>query len=489
MPLQAPSQYPTMQAPQRWPLVTNLANRDSTPGKDAKLINCYAELNPITGDYWVEKRPARAIVPTFNGLGTVPRNMFFYSPTQVTGNLYAIFDGNVYVDGVLIGVVANAGSYFFQQIKGGANQLVFVNGINRGYFSNGVIVTQIVDPDFPASIVDGIAYLDGTFYVMTPDARIFGSAIDDPINWTATNVIPARSEPDGGVAIRKHLNYVLALKQWTTEVFYDAGNPPPGSPLLPVQGALYYYGCLNAASIQQIDGDTLWVASGKNTQPQVVRLSQLNLQIISTPPVERILQRIPFPGTTALNSFHIKLGGHRFYCLNIQNGLTPAVNLTLVYDMDQNLWYEWYDPFGTHLNIQCVVGSPVLGTLAQAHLDSQIPGEIYRIDTDYVNSTDGGTPFPVDIYTPNMDFGVNRIKLLNKQYFNADQTSGSMLQVRCSDDDYQTWSNFRPVDLSKRRPYLSKCGSFYRRAYHYRHFAPTAFRIRSTDLEMDLGVL
>jgi hypothetical protein len=73
--------------------------------------------------------------------------------------------------------------------------------------------------------------------------------------------------------------------------------------------------------------------------------------------------------------------------------------------------------------------------------------------------------------------------------FNADQTDGSVLYVRASEDDYQTWSNFRKVDLSKKRPILTGLGTFYRRAYHFRHYCNTKFRIRSVDLQMDIGTL
>jgi len=58
-----------------------------------------------------------------------------------------------------------------------------------------------------------------------------------------------------------------------------------------------------------------------------------------------------------------------------------------------------------------------------------------------------------------------------------------------SDDDYQTWSNFREVDLSKNRPMLTNCGTFRRRAYHFRHQSNTPLRIQAVELMIDLGTL
>ena len=94
----------------------------------------------------------------------------------------------------------------------------------------------------------------------------------------------------------------------------------------------------------------------------------------------------------------------------------------------------------------------------------------------------------MDIYTPNFDGGTMRSKQLSMMLFNADQVSGSALQVRYSDNDYQSWSDPQTVDLGLERPQLPDQGSFYKRAYWIRHNVSTACRIRSVDLQMDLGV-
>ena len=74
-------------------------------------------------------------------------------------------------------------------------------------------------------------------------------------------------------------------------------------------------------------------------------------------------------------------------------------------------------------------------------------------------------------------------------YLNTDRQPG-FLQIRYSDDDYQTWSNFRQVDLSVKKPQISDEGTFdWRRAYHYRWFEPLPFRASTADLQMDIGTL
>ena len=116
-------------------------------------------------------------------------------------------------------------------------------------------------------------------------------------------------------------------------------------------------------------------------------------------------------------------------------------------------------------------------------------GNIYQLDGSYTFPTDYGNVFAVDIFTPNFDAGTARAKQLNMLYVQADQQSGSILQASYSDDDYQTFSDPRDIDLSVERPSLNNEGSFYKRAYHFHHQLPTPLRIKSVDLQLDVGTL
>lgn len=337
--------------------------------------------------------------------------------------------------------------------------------------------------DFPSGgSVKGFAYLDGTLYVMDAQGRIWGTLsppsgnYDDPTKWDPLNLIWARIEPDAGVCLAKQAVYVIALKQWTTEVFYDAMNAV-GSPLAPVQGAKSPYGCLSADTVQSIDDMLFWVSNNRTTSPQIAMMAELKTQIISIPPVERLLDGAV--GST-FHSWVFRHGGHRFY------GVTCIdKNLTLVWDIDQRLWYQWTDASGNYWPINSIAFDAAGNRVAQ-HVSN---GKLYNLEGDYTYPNDDGTVVPVDIYTPNVTFGIDRRKVLNMMRVDADQTNGSLLYVRCSDDDYRTWSNFRLIDLGTKRPILSNCGTFYRRAYHFHHHANTPLRIRWVDLQMDIGTL
>ena len=224
------------------------------------------------------------------------------------------------------------------------------------------------------------------------------------------------------------------------------------------------------------------MTSNRTLSPQIVRMDNLQITIVSTPPVERILDNTAQAG---YRSVAFKHAGHRFYAIT---SLLNAIGPTLLYDLDQQLWYQWTDATGAKY---WPIGS-MSYDLTNVHLGQNIDtGAIYIVDADYSYSNDVGVVPPVDIYTENFDGGLDRIKNLPMMRFDADQNPGSTLLVRINDDDYQAgkWSNFRSVDLSLQRPVLPDCGSFYRRAWHLRHQSNTPFRIKAAYLQLDKGTL
>lgn len=470
--------------PKRWPLVQTPENRDATFAKDAQLVNCYAEKNLRTGEYQVIKRSGLSAPLFTNRSGGGKGGAFWPSETPFT---YYIFGSNIYKNNNLLSALAStSGNQFKFQLMDQAGKLVFGDQANA-YYTDGSAVTKITDVDFPGTFVPGWAYLDGTLYVMGIDSKIQGSQIEDPVNWDPLNVIQARGAPGRGVGLSKHLSYVIAHRTNSTEAFYNAGNPT-GSPLSRLDGGFSSYGCLSGYSIQTTTDTTLWATANESASPQIARMDNLKISIISTPPVERLLDSTSFAG--ALESWLFEHAGHRFY------GLT-SVNApySLVYDIDQNLWYRWASA-GTS-NVFDIVdmfsyqtpapATPVTSFLAQSRTD----GNIYKIDTCFVYTTDNGTVFPVDIYTPNFDAGVDRKKYLPVIRFTGDQVKGSTLKVRYNDNDFDPtkWSNFREVNMGNQRPFLMQNGTFYRRAMNLRHESPTSFRITSADLQMMLGTL
>lgn len=479
------SQFELQELPKRWPLVQTPENRAADFTKDAQLINCYAEKSPKDGDYWLYKRVGfSAAIQTFTGVG---RGGYYWAELLTT---FWVVSGTVYA--YQLGVLSSPGAIVNGTIKesfqlmdrSGTGKLVFGDGTNAYYVTSGGALTHIIDPDFPAAFVPGWAYLDGTLYVMDNKCNIVGSDIEDPSSWNALNTIQANKTPGYGVGLTRHLDYVVAFKSNSVETFYDAGNPT-GSPLSRYNGGFSTYGCLSGPSIQNSDANTLWLTANNTVSPQIAMMENLRVKIVSTPAVDKMLQGVGI--NSGVYSFILKICGHRFYCLTMIDG-----GFTLVYDIDENLWYRWATGSGNYLDLTSTFeGSTVTGQ-GQHLVQGRLTPNIYITDSCFVYPNDFGTTIvPVDIYTPNTDFEVDRRKCLSVMRFNGDRVVGSELQIRHNDFDYdpKKWSPFRRMDLGQERPFIRDEGTFYKRAYHLRHFKNTAFRCKSLDLQLSLGTV
>lgn len=495
-----PYQAASVAEPFRLALAPDIDDRDGLLLKGGRLVNCYAEKNPLTNGYDIRRRPCIGNInyaPTLVG-GVKGQGIFQWVSQGFTGMVY-VFGTNsasdVYVGAAYVGTITGTLSYFrFTPVRASVPSLVINDGRSAWvlqFVTPNLTLTQITDVDFPlAGFCPGMPYLDGTLYAMDFFGNIYGSAIDDPFTYSALNVIVARSLPGVGVALVRQGNYIIALKSASVEIFYDTGNPPPGSPLSPVPGATKEYGCIDPSTLAGCQGTLVWVTFSQEGVGKVIRMDDLGVQIVSTPGVERWLSLAIMSGPSILTgsvySFCFQRGGHRFYVLT-----SEVVNQTLVYDIDEGKWYQWTN-WGTSPTAWPWVSSTYsTGGASKLLLQGRVGGIVAECDTDGKFSTDFNSPVYADIYTPNFDGGVDRRKTLAKLRFDVDRRANSTLHIRHNDNDYDptSWSDYRDVSLDQIRPFLNNEGSFYRRAYHLRHYDPVPFRISAADLQIDIGTL
>ena len=124
-----------------------------------------------------------------------------------------------------------------------------------------------------------------------------------------------------------------------------------------------------------------------------------------------------------------------------------------------------------------------------AIVEALADGSLYTMEPGLV--MDNGSPFDMDIFPPEFDANIRLTKYLSKMYVIADQQEGSVLRLRVNDDNQNVagWTNWRVFDLSEQRPRLDDCGSFYKRAFHFRHSSPTPCRLIAVELDLQLGTL
>lgn len=460
------------------PLATPLAVRpisiNGAPAFDSYVINGIVE-REVGGQTRLYKRPSvYGAVNTSHGAG----NGLFGS--------YSVEGSNLYVNGVLVGAVA-AGSYWFEQTLGTPSYIYLSNGTSGYTVSSGGAFAAIADPVYTGTIgvtVRGAAYLDGTLYIMDAKGQIWGSKnLNDPTTWDALNMIRAQIEPDAGVAIAKQKIYVVAMKQWTTEFFYDAGNPT-GSPLLPVQNAKLSYGCALATTVVSQDDILFFQGQNRAGESFFVRVENLQAKIISNPEVMRLVSSFS-PVSLTVSSWCARVDNHLLYGLRYYSAAT-GVDYTLVYDNDSGLWYLWkFGAGGVPFSRSTGGSAGVPTTFQDAVTGNQYYLSGYAGDVTALGGT--ATPAQLEVLIPSFDGGTRVEKVLTRLLLQVDQASAGSVEICWSDDDYQTWSPWRLINVTDPLPQLNDLGSFRKRAFKLRHSSATFIRFLAIEIDALLG--
>lgn len=132
-----------------------------------------------------------------------------------------------------------------------------------------------------------------------------------------------------------------------------------------------------------------------------------------------------------------------------------------------------------------------------AHIIANLDHALYTVDSAYFD--DGLEPeetllsaptysiatfkpfIPLRWRTNRLDNGTNIAKFLSRIEAIGDQVSGS-LWCRYSDDDQETWSFFRQIDLSLTRPRAGRLGSYRRRTWEFLYISRKHFRLEGVEI-------
>lgn len=429
----------------------------------------------------------------------------------------------------------------------GTPSKLFMKSTTAAYVYDGSSLIKVTDVNYPVLTVWGVAYLDGVIYVMEPDGTIHGSNIFDPLTWPAAKIIAAKSEGDAAIALVRHLVYIIALKEHSSEFFYDASQPAPGSPLLPMQNAFMEVGCAVGGSIAFSDNTVFFMSESLPKGRSISRMDGFDNKIISTIFIDRILNA---DDLTTVYAFTVKKNGHVFYVLTLK---TSA--LTLVYDDVTKEWHRWTNyTLGSSANITITTvdgittattaamntledGDPISVTYGSAPeitetvnvtwisstqfsfiaqgvvtgtsasyipwVESYFPGIFYTRGTtqdlllsetganvflfDELTFLDNGQPINLLVRTAIDDWGTMAQKRGNSLEWVGDIEPTTVL-VRSNDIDYKAanWSQYRPIVVTEDRAQINGMGSFRRRAHDFRHTDNTA--LRGIALEYDFFV-
>ena len=194
------------------------------------------------------------------------------------------------------------------------------------------VFTKITDVDYPAETVPGVVFLNRFLFVMTPCGDIYNSDLEDFFTWNPLNVIRAENEPDTGVAIAKHQNYVVALKSTTIEFFYNGNADPNESPLVLLASTTIRLGCQDGNSVQTLEGGLFFMSRTYEGMASVHHIPKDSLS--PTEIADEAIQKIlSLALLTTVRSWSARVAGHSLYVLNLVDD-----DLTLVYDHKNSLW-------------------------------------------------------------------------------------------------------------------------------------------------------
>jgi hypothetical protein len=332
--------------------------------------------------------------------------------------------------------------------------------------------TGYVLNDVVQHTVAAAASLNRSVYTASANLEVNGTDPDNPEAWDPLNSLYAYSDVDRCVGIAKQLSTIAVFKETSTEFFRDAGTTP--TPLARVEGLKLDVGLQDVNTLCEADDTIFWSARVKVGQRSVWAMTKLQAKEISNPSIRRFLTEHQDDEQYGMV---FSLNGHTFYLISITG--VPA----LVYDMTSGTWSYWTAlgevdwPFVDATN----------GSDGTVYLQHRSNGRVYRFDATV--HEDDGERIDMDIYPPEFDGGTRKGKYLANMFINADQEPGSTLQLRVSDDNQQSWTDWRMFDLGHDRPRLEACGTFTKRVFHFRHSSPTACRLHEVELELDVGTL
>lgn len=459
-----------------------IGTRDGTLTKDAKMVNVFSELTE-NGRALV-KRPGTAAV--LAQTGPAAQGGF-----NCDGYAYYITGDRIYsIDGTFSAAipsvtVPNDVYYTLSDVPSdtvhGTSWLKSSWGLwqfvaNVG--SVGGTVTKVTDANYPEKTVPGIVNLDGIYYVMDITGNVRGSALDDGTTWPALNFIQADASFGVGLQISRHLNFIVAYYAKGIQLYYDAnaanGQVTQGTQLGPVTNASWTTGIAAGSSAVELSDIQYFTGRDKTKGVVAAQLNGLELEIISTPYIEKILSR---SNTLNMRSFGLRIGGHGFYGLTLLD-----LGITLVYDTTMKEWQQWTSIVN---NVeQFFVGVNYINGEGLDLFQNYLDGSVFKMDPTLYTDVTG--PLKATSVTPIYDYGTINWKRVASAFFLGDIINTS-ITVSVSDDDYTTWQNPKVISLNTVKKMIQRGGRFRRRAYTMVHEDNTPLRL--LDPRFDLTVL
>ena len=500
----------------------NWADSDTLPAistLDQRFVNVTFKkvTNVVTGKtaIWACKRPGIDAGTTLSATGLSPcyaaaqsvhsgagSNLNSLSVYGVDVDNIGYFSGNTRVDTETATGQFDASRLCVYEVNGsGTPSVAFrVNATSRAaYAFEGSTIAAISDVDFPnSSAIGNFVYKDGYLFIMTNSTgRIHNSDLNAVTAWSATSFLTTDSGNDG-CSLALYHDKIVAFGGTYIEFYENVGNAI-GSPLQQVRHLRingYGLGRSNVipASYGQEPGhrcfssrDTLFWINNPDLESGggVFVLDAFTPKKISTAEVDFDLARLAYSDPRIAGI--CELFGFNYLVIATGN---QSTDYCWVFCFETGMWTTWESSLFSTL--AAVMNNPQGSGAGQDSVLLFSGNEIYQFDTasllsTAIDYTDDSAAFTMTVQTGQLDFGTNRRKRLNSiRLIGNDPREASTCAISWSDDDGQTYSTARNVDLNDEDPKLVACGMFRRRQFRIANSSNAPCELEAMELDYEV---
>ena len=327
------------------------------------------------------------------------------------------------------------------------------------------------------NICHGVEILDQYMFLGSTDGRIWNSAVGDLLNWSsALDYVNAERESDGLLYITKSRDHIVAFGQKTIEIFYDASNPSPGSPLSRRTDIFYNTGIVNGESAWR-DGDEIWfLGTSPHGDLGFYKFgTDFSIIVESSPSMNSYFRNDSVETADVFKTSGFSTGRHTYVLLTSFNS-SNVPQISLAFDSYTGMWSEWQTQLRGHTLF------PMIGVTVRTQEEFVSTeglysnGDIFTIrddlnPLDLDNSTgyfledyeaesgvdsydvDTGeiTIYQIDLYSivSNFDAGTMNTKFFSElSYFGSVTNYANTLDVKFSSDNGRTWGSTYTLDTT-----------------------------------------
>ena len=430
------------------PGVTARSSTWGTATQTAYLVELAPEAGALTdANLWVVNKSGNDIRVSDTSLTTVVDSTAGYYP--------------VYIDKTTI---ANADTVILQ--------LRNSSGTSKVYYSTTIGTwTAISDSDFTSLVIKGkMEFMDGYAFGLTSKNKIYNSDLNSLSSWAATSFIAKQIQQDTPMGLARLGKLIVAFGMSTMEVFHDAGAPS-GSPLenLPdLADKGVGLGSATSTYVRNyytVNNNLLYFVGGSPTG--VYAFNGERVEKVSNSAIDKVLA-----SGSWYNIGTLTFSGRTAIAIALDN-VTATTQKALVFFPEYKEWFEWTsDVFQPISGIR--TGSVLLGIGASSKGHT-----LYDISETTDNWQDAGGSFTetVQFKLPNSGNQIKRMRMCGLQGMTATTTDN--VSVSFSDDDGQTWTTARTIDMSAMTKMLFNCGAYRERMVRLTHSANTENRLEA----------